>query len=133
METNETSLSKKVMLAIGSRPNFRIFRNNVGSAWIGKSKKFTKKQTVNVESGDVLVQQGRFFEAGLCPGSSDLIGLEAVKITPDMVGRTIAVFVAVEVKTIGGKVRKEQINFLGMINRFGGKGIICRDENNINL
>lgn len=133
METNETSLTRKIMLAIGSREKFRIFRNNVGAAWVGKSKRFTHAQTVNVKSGDVLVQQARFFEAGLCTGSSDLIGLESLVVTPEMVGKNIAIFVAVEVKVPGGSVRKEQVNFLEMVNKMGGKGIICRDEKNIKL
>lgn len=121
------------MLKLGSNPKIRIFRNNSGKCWIGASKKFTHPQTVNVKAGDVLVQQARYFDAGLCPGSSDLIGLKAIKITPEMVGTEIACFVAIEVKLPNGKVQDNQINFLEMVKKLGGKGIICRDENNINI
>jgi len=65
--------------------------------------------------------------------ASDLIGLKAVKITPEMVGSTVAVFIAVEVKLPSGRVQQNQINFLEMVNKLGGKGVICRDENNINI
>lgn len=133
MNSQETNLVRKIMLKLGSNPNIRIFRNNSGSAWIGKSKMFNQPTTVNVKAGDVLVQQARFFEAGLCPGSSDLIGLKAVKITPEMIGTELAVFVAIEVKLPNGKVQDNQINFLEMVKKLGGKGIICRDENNINI
>lgn len=129
--SEETNLVRKIMLKLGSNPKIRIFRNNSGSAWIGKSKMFNKPTTVNVKAGDVLVQQARFFEAGLCPGSSDLIGLQALKITPEMVGTEIACFVAIEVKLPSGRVQQNQINFLEMVNKLGGKGVICRDENNI--
>jgi len=131
--SQETNLVRKIMLQLGSNPKIRIFRNNSGSAWIGKSKMFNQPTTVKVQAGDVLVQQARFFEAGLCPGSSDLIGLEAVTITSEMVGKTVAVFLAVEVKLPKGKVQDNQINFLEMVNKLGGKGVICRDENNINI
>lgn len=133
MNSQETNLVRKIMLELGKNPAVRIFRNNVGKCWIGASKSFTHPQTVNVKSGDVLIQNARYFDAGLCVGSSDLIGLKAVKITPEMVGTEIACFVAIEVKLPNGKVQDNQINFLEMVKKLGGKGIICRDENNIQL
>ena len=133
MNSQETNLVRKIMLELGKNPKIRIFRNNVGKCWIGASKQFTHSQTVNVKSGDVLIQNARFFDAGLCVGSSDLIGLKAVKITPEMVGTELAVFVAIEVKLPNGKVLDNQINFLEMVKKLGGKGIICRDEKNINF
>lgn len=133
MNGKETNLVRKIMLALGKDPKVRIFRNNVGSGYIGASKKFSHPQTVNVKSGDVLIQNARFFDAGLCVGSSDLIGLKAVKITPEMIGTEIACFVAIEVKLPSGRVQQNQINFLEMVKKLGGKGIICRDEKNINI
>jgi len=131
MNSQETNLVRRIMLKIGSNPKIRIFRNNSGKCWIGKSKMFNSPQTVSVKAGDVLVQQARYFDAGLCPGSSDLIGLKSVKITPEMVGTEIACFVAIEAKLINGRVQENQINFLEMVKKMGGLGIICRDENNI--
>lgn len=133
MNGKETNLVRKIMLSLGKDPNIRIFRNNVGCGYIGASKKFTQTQTVNVKAGDVLIQNARYFDAGLCVGSSDLIGLKSVKITPEMVGTEIACFVAIEVKLPSGRVQQNQINFLEMVKKLGGKGIICRDENNINI
>jgi len=129
--SKETNLVRKIMLELGKNPAIRIFRNNSGKCWIGKSKMFNQPTTVKVQAGDVLVQQARFFEAGLCPGSSDLIGLKAIKITSEMVGTEIACFVAIEVKLPSGRVQENQTNFLGMVNKLGGKGLIVRDENNI--
>jgi len=131
--SQETNLVRKIMLELGKNPAIRIFRNNVGKCWIGASKKFTKAQHVFVVPGDVLIQNARYFDAGLCPGSSDLIGLQAVTITPEMVGKTVACFVAIEVKLPSGRVQENQINFLEMVNKLGGKGLIVRDENNINI
>ena len=133
MNSQETNLVRKIMLTLGKNPKIRIFRNNVGKAWIGASKMFSQAQTVNVKAGDVLIQNARYFEAGLCVGSSDLIGLKAITVTPEMVGTEIAVFVAIEVKLPKGKVQENQLRFLDMVQKLGGKGVICRDENEINL
>jgi len=91
-------------------------------------KKFTHRQSVIVEAGDVLIHQGRFFDAGLCVGSSDLIGFKSVVITPEMVGTKVAIFLAPEVKTVKGKASPEQINFLNMVNSMGGIAFITTNE-----
>ena len=124
----ETNIVRKIMLAIGINTNIRIFRNNTGSAWIGASVKFTKRQSVNVEAGDVLIKNARFFNAGLCVGSSDLIGIKSTEITPDMVGQKIAIFTAIEVKQPNGRTSKEQINFINMVNSLGGIAFIAHSD-----
>lgn len=58
--------------------------------------------------------------------SSDLIGFTPVLITPDMVGRTVAVFTAVEVKHpgwIGVRTARERAQnaFIALVNSFGGR------------
>lgn len=128
MNSEETNLVRSIMLKLGKIPTIRLFRNNIGNAWIGKSVKFTKRQTVTVNPGDVLVQQGRFFNAGLCVGSSDLIGLKSVTVTPNMIGKKLAVFVAVEAKTKHGKPSTEQLNFINMVNSLGGIAFIAKSD-----
>ena len=101
---NEIELQNRIRLAI-SVPSTRMFRNNVGC----------------IEGKD-----GRRVTFGLCKGSSDLIGFKAVTITPDMVGQSIAVFTAIEVKTPTGRISPEQKRFTEMVNSFGGIGAIVR-------
>lgn len=129
MNSEETNIVRRIMLKIGALPGVRIFRNNSGSAWIGESRRFTTPQTINVQSGDVLIRNARYFTAGLCTGSSDLIGLKSVVVTPEMVGKPVALFVACEVKTKSGRATAEQVAFVEMVNRAGGIGFIARDEN----
>ena len=70
----------------------------------------------------------RKITAGLQPnGSSDLIGLTKVLITPDMVGQTIGVFTAIEVKTPTGAVRDNQAHFIKVILKYGGYAGIARN------
>ena len=125
---NETNIVRTIMLAMSKIKGVRIFRNNQGVGWIGASRLFASKQTVNVEKGDVLIKNARVFHAGLCTGSSDLIGLKSEIITPEMVGKKVAIFVATEVKTKTGKASKEQIAFIEMVNNLGGIGFIVTDE-----
>lgn len=60
--------------------------------------------------------------------TSDLIGYTIVTIEPEMVGRKIAVFTAIEVKLPDAKVDaryKAQKKFIDQVQRDGGIGSIC--------
>lgn len=71
---------------------------------------------------------GRLIQYGVGnPGGSDLIGWTPLLITPDMVGRTVAIFTAVEVKTPTGRATPAQINFIDAVTRAGGFAGIVRD------
>lgn len=115
--TREASILREVLRALGAGP-VRLFRNNVGAAWQGTAQQLT--------TGDVLLRNPRRVVYGLCPGSADLIGWRVVEITPDMVGRRLAVFVAAEVKTATGRLREDQENFLAAVRQSGGVGIVAR-------
>lgn len=103
---NETALMHKIMLAL-SEAGCLVFRNNTGSAWLGKPIHRAGKQ--------VTLTEARMMPYGLCVGSSDLIG-----VAPD--GR----FLAVEVKTATGRVSKEQQTFIDVVRRAGGRAGIAR-------
>ncbi len=76
--------------------------------------------------GDVVIQNARPLHSGLCQGSSDLIGWTTREVTPDMVGKTVAIFTAVEIKTESGKASAEQLNFIGQVRKCGGIAGIAR-------
>lgn len=114
----ETNLVKKIMLAV-SKTGARIFRNNTGMGYQGKTAR---------KNGMIIIKHPRVLHAGLCEGSSDLIGWTPVKITPDMVGREVAVFTAIEVKTKGGRSTKDQRAFISQIKESGGIAGIARSE-----
>ena len=97
----------------------RLFRNNVAEAWVGKFKGRSKIGTVTLENA-------RPLHAGLCVGSSDLIGWTRLLITPDHVGQTLAVFTADEVKTDIGRPSAEQINFIQKAREAGAFAGIAR-------
>jgi hypothetical protein len=109
----------------------RLFRNNVGKAWIGKDEEIRATKTVLVHKGDVVIRQARRFHAGLAEGSGDLIGFVPVVITPEMVGSTIAQFASPETKTATGRVTKEQRAWIAMVIRFGGRAGIVRTDDDL--
>ncbi len=109
-----------IQLAIGKhKPNVRVFRNNVGTGWQGET---TRKGSL------IIIQNPRPLHAGLCEGSSDLIGWTTIEVTPDMVGKKIAIFTAVEVKTSSGRVSEQQVNFIEQVRKAGGIAGIARNE-----
>lgn len=109
----ETDLKNEVMLEVG-RGDTRIFRNNVGVGWCGKTQHVVDR---GVKS--VIIKHPRPLIAGLCKGSSDLIGWRSVTITPDMVGQKVAIFMAIELK-LRTKPSTEQKTFLDAVSGAGG-------------
>lgn len=120
----EARVQNEIRLALGSEVT--LFRNNVGTAWAGKHEQVWHSGVVRVEPGDVVVRQARVLHAGLCKGSSDLIGWRSVLITPDMAGSVIAVFSAVEVKGPKGRATTDQVNFTNNVIKAGGLACIAK-------
>ncbi len=106
VSNDETLLQQEIRLALGKIPTLRLFRNQVGQLPHPKS--------------------GRYVQFGLAKGSSDLIGFKKVKITPDMVGKEIAQFVSIEIKTNKGKPTQIQKNWLNYIHESGGISGVAR-------
>jgi hypothetical protein len=109
---DETTLQQQIRLALGTRPDLRLFRNNTGTLPDPRT--------------------GRPVQFGLARGSADLIGLRTVTITPDMVGQQVAVFTSIEVKTPKGRPTAEQQNWLKMVQSLGGIAGIARSVRDAN-
>jgi len=116
------------MLAL-SKLGATVWRNNTGQGWVGTGQavKIYRAGTASVHAGDVLLRQARPFHAGLCVGSSDLVGHYPVTITPEMVGRTVAVALYPEVKRKTA-LRGEQQQFLELVLSHGAIAGVVRDE-----
>ena len=114
---SEHTTQQRILLACGSG-SARLWRNNVGTGWAGQAVKIQRRGMVAVEPGDIIVRQGRPLHAGLCVGSSDLIGYRQVA--------GVAQFVALEVKSATGRPTKEQTQFIDHINAVGGCAGIVR-------
>ena len=116
----EGNLTKHLLLSLSKAlPTLRIFRNNTGVGWVGRMLR-------NI-AGTVTLADARPLHAGLCTGSSDLIGWVTIQVGPEMVGRKIAVFTAIEVKTATGKATEAQLNFMARVREAGGIAFIAND------
>jgi len=113
----------------------RIMRNNVGTGWAGNRViKITpnNRHDVWLNPGDVVVRNARPLRAGLAVGSGDGIGWSSVTITPEMVGRTVAVFTSAETKkTTGGRVSTDQKQWFEQVRLAGGIAVIVRDPDDL--
>lgn len=122
----EAATKRRIMLDVG-RGDVRLFNNPRGIGWMGK----VLRQTADT----VTLLHPRRVDFGLHAGASDLIGFRSVTITPDMVGQTVAVFAAVEVKAPGGKhpVSDEQRTFIEAVTRAGGLAGVARSPEQARL
>jgi hypothetical protein len=101
---SEQALQQRIRLELGSGP-VRLWRNNVGA---------------------LRDPRGRLVTYGLCTGSSDLIGLRRLTVSPEHLGQHLAVFCALEVKTPRGRVSAEQELFLAAVRKLGGLAGVVR-------
>lgn len=103
---SELAIQQAIRVRYG-RGDVRLWRNNTGV---------------------LFDRAGRPVRFGLCNGSSDLIGLRSIVIGPEHVGKRLAVFAAVEVKTASGRATDEQKAFLSVVNDLGGLAGVARCE-----
>lgn len=115
---SEHSIQNQIRNALAGKG--LIFRANVGQAWTGDATRLPGP------GRRVLLENARPFNTGLPPGFSDLFGLVPVVVTPEMVGQTVAVFTALEVKTGKGKASDKQAAFIKAVNDNGGRAGVVR-------
>lgn len=106
-----------------SAAGWTMFRNNVGMGWTGDAE--------HRPDGSVLIRNARPLHAGLCEGSSDLIGFRPVLVTDAHLGQTMAQFAAVEVKGHRGRATEPQRNFLRVVQAAGGVAILARSRDDL--
>jgi hypothetical protein len=114
----ESERQARIMLAVGALPGVRLFRNTVGSGFVGTE--------VNSPQDLVILRDARRVSFGLQVGSHDLIGWRSVVVTPEMIGRRLAIFLGGEIKTDVGKLSAEQRNFHHNVLEAGGLSGVWR-------
>lgn len=102
----ETDLQQRIRLALGLRPDLRLYRNQTGQLPDPKT--------------------GRPVQFGLARGSADLVGWRTIEVTPDMVGQRLAVFTSIEVKTSTGRLTPQQRNWMQAVHAAGGIAGVAR-------
>ena len=121
----EHDIQNRIRVAISQYGKY--FRINSGTGWTSNdTRRISRECLYALEPGDVVLKNARTFSTGTPPGYTDLSGVTPVKITPEMVGRDVAVFLSCEVKTEKGPVREEQYRWAAHINSVGGIAVIAR-------
>ena len=123
---SEADLMRRLQIA-ASRLGARLFRQQVGMAWVGKIIKTPGVYTLG--PNDVLIRNARPFHAGV-EGMSDLGGWVSVEVTPDMVGSTLAVVAQAEVKE-NARPTTQQLAWIAAVNKAGGRAGIARSEKDL--
>lgn len=125
---SELNIIKKLMMKFSKEGN-RLWRVNTGTGWTGnKIRRIQQRQVLHAEPGDVLIKNARPFRTGLPKGFPDCVGYTTVKIEESHLGKTLAVFTAIEVKTKTVPVTTEQKDFLNQVLYAGGIAEIHREE-----
>ena len=115
----ESGEIKRLQIIVTGK-KWRIFRNARGKGFVGK--------LLSIKNGIAIIQNARSVEFGLSKGASDCIGWRPIEITSEMVGKTIAQFVAIEVKTKSYKnLTSKQANFLSRVYQSGGFAAVFRE------
>jgi hypothetical protein len=109
---SEAATLQAIRIDLGRVPGVRLFRNNVGL---------------------LRDHRGQAVRFGLHPGSGDLIGWRTVTVTPDMVGRSVAVIASVEVKSTTGRPRDDQVHWADTVRAAGGFAGIARSPEQARL
>lgn len=130
MAVAETNIVNTIMKDV-SPAGVRLFRNVRGHFYTLDSVKaliVAIKSFIPARINQAL-QNLRQLKAGLqVPGGSDLVGFTPIVITPAMVGMTVAVFTALEVKTDTGKPSPEQLHFCDVVQKSGGFAGVVRNS-----
>jgi hypothetical protein len=119
MTSKGTNLTNEIRAAISTATNGRVktFRCNAGSFWQG--------EVVAMQDGLLVLRNPRQIE-GLPEGFPDLLAIIPEIVTPDMVGKTVALAGFVEVKTENDRVSRRQEEFLAMARMAGCRAGIAR-------
>ena len=78
------------------------------------------KDIHRLKGGGFKVDHGAPMKFGLQKGSSDMIGWEEIIVTPEMVGKKVAIFQSIEIKTLNDKLRVNQKTWNKIVQQCGG-------------
>lgn len=115
----ESRIQQRIRCALTEVGTFT--RINAGQGWTGKMRR---------EGRTVIISNARPLHAAPA-GYPDITGWVPVEITPEMVGSTVALYCAVEVKSPKGRLSKQQAAFLRRLDGDGGVSIVARSEEDL--
>lgn len=122
---SEHDIQSQIRIAI-SQNKSRSFRINVGVAWTGNKIKTNSDGSKTIYDPRPFATFGSVDETKKLKGFSDLFVITPTVITPDMVGKKIAIIGFVEVKDDTGKPSDEQLDFIEQMQNLGARAGVAR-------
>lgn len=121
MDTPEAVIQQQIRLALGLEPGLTLWRNQIGTAvFEGKQGRYQVPYGVGGKGGSDLI--------GLLSVDLSTVREEPSASVPIHVClghlSPLARFVALEVKRPGGRITKEQTDFLALVRSLGGFGAV---------
>ena len=100
------------------------FRNNRGRCMMTdkRGKRYQVRFGIPEPSGRT--------ESDDAPKGGDRIGWHSVEVTPDMVGKCVAIFTNIEAKTLDDKIKPGQLKFHNQVLDAGGISEIWIEQSN---
>ncbi len=123
MGAKESNIFKECQIR-ASKLKARIWRQNSGLSWAGKTTRIEKTDLYTLEAGCIVIRRPQAIRAGF-PGISDGGGYCLVTVTPEMVGSALPVVLQVETKADSG-VTDEQRKFIAHVRSVGGRSGVAR-------
>lgn len=122
--SSENTVQRRIWLALGAIGT-TLFRLNSGRAWMSN---LGPKGVQRMSDGSVMIKAARSIALGMAypngdsvTGQLDLAGWTTIEITPEMVGRKVAVATFIDAKrSKGGRTSEEQANMVAQVDRAGG-------------
>lgn len=112
--TPERRIQNEILRIFGTNPKMRLWRSNTGKARMGGGLK---------KAGDkFVVSKPREVSFGV-PGAADLHGIIPVG--------GVGCFLAIEVKSPGGRQTPEQLNYEAMVLKFNGIYVLARSVEDV--
>ena len=112
----ESDIQNSILVALSESGAYAL-RINSGTFWGGE---------IVAHDGRRLMLEHPTRINGAPAGTSDILGCSTVTITPDMVGQTVAIMFAVEVKRPGEPVPKHQDRYLALMRARGARAGVAR-------
>lgn len=133
MSESHTNLLKLACAAVARVAGIycRMFPNEIGTALQGRPQFVSRPGMVKVDKGDVIIRRFQRVPYGLLPGSGDRIGWSTITITPEMVGRRVAVFTSAEGKVGSDRMSAEQRHWHDTVREAGGVSVEVREPGDL--
>ncbi|WP_159711573.1 hypothetical protein [Geminicoccus flavidas] len=130
MGARENPQQRECWLEIGKQGG-KAFRLNSGKAWAGKGQRQPDGSVIIPYPQHITVGFG-YVDNTAVSGPGDLFGWLPVVITPEMVGKTVAVALSAEAKRlVGGVVSKDQRDWIELVDGDGGIAGVVRTASDV--